>query len=76
VQQDEEREICPENRLVYPFLTVWPSPRAAAVWKVRVERENEGAHARILSQGRRLGSPPRAFAMLFPDRFVIAQRPA
>jgi hypothetical protein len=41
-----------------------------------VERENEGSHARILFQGRRRGSPAGAFAILFPDRFVIARQPA
>src|SRR5713226_1041511 len=41
VEQGEEREICPEDRLMYPFLTVRPPARAARVRKVRMEREDE-----------------------------------
>jgi hypothetical protein len=55
VQQDEQREICPEDGLMYPFLTVRPSPRATGIRKVRMEREDERTHTRILWQRRRLG---------------------
>src|SRR6266850_4959701 len=46
VEQDEEREICSEDRLVYPFLTVRPPARPAGIRKVRMERQDEGPHAR------------------------------
>src|SRR2546426_1259508 len=75
VKEDKEREICPENRLVYPFLTVGPSARAAGIRKVRMERQNERAHSRILWQRRRGGSRASLFASLCTDRFAIARQP-
>lgn len=61
VQEDEQREICPKYGLMYPFLTVRPSARPAGIRKVRMQREDERTHTRILWQGRRGGSgPPRA----------------
>src|SRR6266566_2972255 len=74
VKEDKERKVCPEDRLVYPFLTVGPSARAAGVRKVRMERQNERAHSRILWQRRRGGCGPSAFASLCTDRFTIARQ--
>ena len=56
VQQHEQWQICPEDGLVYPFLTVRPSACPAGIRKVRVERQDERAHTRILWQRRRRGS--------------------
>ena len=75
VKEDKEREICPEDRLVYPFLTVGPSARAPGIRKVRMERQNECAHSRILWQRRRGGSRASLFAGLCTDRFTIARQP-
>src|SRR5438094_4967123 len=74
VKEDKEREICSEDRLVYPFLTVGPSARAPGIRKVRMERQNERAHSRILWQRRRGGSRASLFARLCTDRFTIARQ--
>jgi hypothetical protein len=41
---------------MYPFLTVRPSAGPAGIRKVRMEREDERTHTRILWQRRRGGS--------------------
>lgn len=57
-----------------PFLTVWPAAGAPAVGKVRMERQNERTHTRILAApGWRLAA---TFASLWSDRCLIARQAA
>src|SRR5438034_2183752 len=79
VKQDKEREICPEDRLVYPFLTVGPSACTAGIRKVRMERQDECAHAlNSVPRGVAAGRPRRLRDFVprsFRDRAVVRLTP-
>ena len=79
VKEDKEREICPEDRLVYPFLTVGPSACAAGIRKVRMERQDECAHALNSVPGGVAAGRPRRLRDFVPrsfrDRAVVRLTP-
>ena len=74
VQKHEERQVGAEDGFLDPLLTMRPATRSAAVGKMRMKREYERTHTRILAApGWRLAA---TFASLWSDRCLIARRPA